>query len=111
MTGTTLDGKRLSEIDVGELERPVLVICHFDDLLGPVPQNPAVHFQVTLNPAAVSPGGEFIAFDAAAGDQVHGWMRMDRILVDEVLRVGQGTAGKAAREATEECQAQTTPPA
>ena len=83
-----MKNRRLSEIDIAGLERPVTVICHFDDLFGAVPQNPAVHFQVVLRPDRVTPGGDFIAFDSADGDQVHGWMRRDRIVVDEVLRIG-----------------------
>lgn len=79
-----LIGKRLSEIALEDLE-PVIVIAHFDDALGPVPQNPAVHFQITLQSGRCSPSGDFYAFDGASGDQIHGWQRCDRIMVDDVI--------------------------
>lgn len=91
MNPADLRGKFLSEINMAELERPIVVIAHFEGI-GPLPQNPAVHFQVTVDPSKVSPSGAFIAFDSANGDQLFGWMQRSMIRVDEVLRVGQKDA-------------------
>lgn len=69
-------------------EDPVVVICHFRDDVGPlVPQNPAVHFQVTVDRNKVSPSGRFIRVGDNTGDEVSGWQRRDYIQVDEVLGV------------------------
>ena len=88
-------GKHLSEISLDWLpvDGGVVVICHFDGSLGPVPQNPGVHFQVTLRYDGRSPSGKFIAFDSTKGDQIHGWMRRDQIVVDEILKVKTAPTG------------------
>lgn len=63
-----------------------VVICKFRDDIGPVvPQNPAVLFQVTIDPSKVSPSKAFIRFGDTAGDEVVGWQRRDYIQVIEVL--------------------------
>jgi hypothetical protein len=43
------------------------------------------YFQVTINPDLVSPGGKYIRFDARAGDEIHGWQRIEAMTVCEVL--------------------------
>jgi hypothetical protein len=72
-------------------EDPLVVICHFRDDMGPVvPQNPAVHFQITLDKSKVSQGGKFIRLGENPGDEVIGWQRRELIVVDEVLGQKQG---------------------
>lgn len=47
-------------------------------------------FQVTIDPDMVSPGGDYIRFDARRQpepDEIHGWQRLDAITVCEVLYV------------------------
>jgi hypothetical protein len=96
-----LTGELLSvELPEGEL----VCIVHFvpDTVVDgrPVmpPQNPAVNFQVTVSRGKCSEGG-FIAFDSAAGDQVHGWMRRDWLRVAEVLVVKGGADGEVEQRA------------
>lgn len=43
------------------------------------------YYQVTLDPAMVSPGGEYIRFGANEGDEIQGWERIDAMTVCEVL--------------------------
>lgn len=42
-------------------------------------------YQVTLDPAMVSPGGEFIRLGASSGDEIHGWQRIDGLTICEIL--------------------------
>lgn len=51
----------------------------------PVPQNPAVLFQATINADKVSPSGDLIRFGQTAGDEVIGWQRRDLLEVVEVI--------------------------
>lgn len=80
MNTREIEGKKLSEVHVDG----VVVICHFVEG-EPVPQNPAVHFQVTVRKESIAPAGRFIRFDGSKGDEIHGWQRMDFIVIDEVL--------------------------
>lgn len=61
----------------------LVVVLRFRDNM-PVPQNPAVLFQATLDPAKISKSGHLIRFDSP-GDEVIGWQYRDRIEVVEVL--------------------------
>lgn len=72
-------------------EEQIVAICRFRDDLGPVvPQNPAVHFQVTLDQTKISPSGQFIRLGDNQGDEVVGWQRREYIQVCEVLGVKIG---------------------
>lgn len=42
-------------------------------------------FQVTIDPARVSPGGDYIYFGNTSGDQITGWQRIEAITVCEIL--------------------------
>lgn len=67
-------------------DEPTVCIVRFEGVPGmEIPQNPCVHLQVTIDWKLVSPGGEFIRFDASRGDEIHGWQRRDRLIVCEVL--------------------------
>lgn len=43
------------------------------------------YFQVTIDPSAVSPSGEFIRFGLHEGDEIHGWQLVSGMTVCEVL--------------------------
>jgi len=46
---------------------------------------PAEYFQVTLDPKAVSPSGEFVRFGQNDGDEILGWQRCAALTVVEIL--------------------------
>lgn len=66
----------------------LVVICRFKEGQ-PVPQNPAVHFQVTVRKDKCSTSGRFIRFGETPNDEIMGWQRRDLIEVCEVLGVLQ----------------------
>ena len=43
------------------------------------------YFQVTIDPAKISPSGEFIRFGTYDGDEILGWQRLEAITVIEKL--------------------------
>lgn len=45
------------------------------------------YFQVTLDPAMVSPGGDYIRFGVTPGDEIQGWQRIDALTICEVLGI------------------------
>ena len=51
----------------------------------PVPQNPAVLFQVTLDSQKISPSGRLIRFGNHQGDEVVGWQLRECLQVVEVI--------------------------
>lgn len=83
----------LDDPRVKAFKRPVVAICRFNGdrtpqkLIHQLPQNPGVHFQITLNPVNFSRGGEFYRCDGTKGDEIHGWMRPDQIWIEELLGV------------------------
>ena len=80
--------KWLDQIDAAP---PRVVIARFNadrNPQKPLPQNPAVHFQVTVKAENKSPSGEFMRF-GAPGDEILGWMRCDQIWIEEVLGVSE----------------------
>lgn len=42
-------------------------------------------YQVTIDPAMVSPGGDYIRMGSHEGDEIHGWQRVDGLTVCEIL--------------------------
>ena len=53
------------------------------------------YFQVIINPEMVSPGGDYIRFNADAECEVHGWQRIDALTICEGLEEGpENTLGK-----------------
>jgi hypothetical protein len=72
-------------------EDPVVAIVKFRDDVGPVvPQNPAVHFQVTIDRNKVSPSSQFIRLGEHQGDEILGWQRREYLQVCEVLGAKAG---------------------
>lgn len=43
------------------------------------------YYQVTIDPNAVSPSGDYIYFGMHNGDQINGWQRVEAITIAEVL--------------------------
>lgn len=80
----------LDDPRVKSFKRPVVAICRFNadrTPKKPIPQNPGVHFQITVNPVQFSRVGEFYRCDGTKGDEIHGWMRPDQIWIEELLGV------------------------
>ncbi len=46
---------------------------------------PGEYFQVTVDPAMVSPDGQFIRFGCNEGDELIGWQRIDALTICEIL--------------------------
>ena len=46
-----------------------------------------VYYQVTIDPALVSPSGDYIRFGMIEGDEIQGWQRIAAMTVCEVLGV------------------------
>lgn len=79
-------------------DEPIICIVRFRSDLQPgleIPQNPAVHSQVTVRKANCSPSGRFIRFgympdgSRSNGDELCGWMVREYIEVCEVLGIVQ----------------------
>ena len=61
-------------------------------------QRPATYYQVTIDPVAISPSGEYIRFGGNPGDEITGWQRCEALTVIEIL--GEWDADKAPHEQT-----------
>jgi len=73
---------------------PCIAIVAFTDEMTR-PMSHTVCYQVTIDPAKVSPSGEFIRFDHGASE-IHGWKRVDDITILEVLEVLEASMREAA---------------
>ena len=60
-------------------------------------------YQATIDPAFMSPGGEYIRFGAYEADEIHGWQKISNMTVCEVLGVynDDGTYPTAPGEVSE----------
>ena len=66
-------------------EKPTRAIVHFAANEG---QGRLVYYQVlidTQSPGKLSPSGEFIRFNHGQECEIHGWVRVEDIVIDEVL--------------------------
>jgi hypothetical protein len=66
-----------------------------NDLQHPAPR--VICYQVTLDPARLSPNGDFIRFgqwsdNAGQGDEITGWVHLDDLTVEEILAEWDGEA-------------------
>lgn len=75
-------------IDIEKLERPILAIVRLApenkerrDMAGMI----TPFYQVTLDPANLSPSREFIRFGKVHGDEIMGWRPVSDIIVEEVI--------------------------
>lgn len=73
------------EMENIDLSRTVRAIVCIGPLTESAGARPGSFFQVEINPAMQSPGGKYIRFDNRAGDEIHGWQRIDALTVCEVL--------------------------
>lgn len=76
----------LEPLDIRKLQRPVIAIVSYVES----PQMPTFprsgrFYQVTIDPRAVSPSGEFIRFGGIHGDEIMGWQEIADLQVEEVL--------------------------
>lgn len=66
-----------------------------NDLQHPAPR--VISYQVTLDPARLSPAGDFVRFGqwsdgGGAGDEITGWIHLDDLTVEEILATWDGEA-------------------
>jgi hypothetical protein len=59
------------------------------------PMSHTVLYQVRIDPAKVSPSGEYIRFDHGTSE-IHGWKRIDQITIFEILQVITQAQAEAA---------------
>lgn len=74
-----------------EIDRKVRAIVQFGPATPHSGFRGGEYFQCVIDPNMVSPGGDFIRFDAGfQGGELHGWQRVEALTVCEVL----GDAGE-----------------
>jgi hypothetical protein len=78
----------LNVIDIEKLERPILAIVRLApenkekrDMAGVL----TPFYQVTIDPANLSPTKEFIRFGKVHGDEIMGWRPVEDVVVEEVM--------------------------
>lgn len=84
----SLDKRWLDDAAFQKLAKPLVAIVRFNADRSPqahLPQNPAVHFQISIHPEKFSQSRRFIRCDGLKGDEIHGWTRVDLIFVEEIL--------------------------
>lgn len=74
-----------------KFDEPTRVICHFrqDELKEGLPGGRIVYYQVLVDcqQSNISPCGEFIKMTHDKECQLHGWMRIEDLVIDTVLEV------------------------
>lgn len=72
-----------------EMQPVFMKKCKAIVMFGPATDNdglrPATFFQVTIDPAKVSPSGEYIRFGQSEGDEIIGWQKISALTVCEIL--------------------------
>jgi hypothetical protein len=74
--------------------KPCTAIVAFTDEMSR-PMSHTVCYQVTIDPAKVSPSGEFIRFEHGLSE-IHGWKRVDEITILEILQYVEVSMSEAA---------------
>lgn len=64
-----------------EIDKPVSAVIRLHDAT----QNPAVMFQVVLDPAKLSPSGNLIRFNSNEQSEIHGWKEISALEIVEIL--------------------------
>ena len=82
---------QIREIPIQEVREKIVAIVKF----GPAGfesdgMKPGEYFQVTIDPACISPSGEFIRFGHHQGDEIMGWQRTKALSMLEVLGKWEG---------------------
>lgn len=76
----------INELEVTEIREKIVAIVKFGPAGFPSDgTRPAEYYQVTIDPACISPSGEFIRFGQTQGDEILGWQRAAAITIVEVL--------------------------
>lgn len=83
-------------------DRPTVAIVHLED--GTV--NPALLFQVTVDPTLISPSEAYIRF-GQSGDEIIGWKRIDALELVEVLGWPTGQLDSQGRPIIEKAPKKT----
>lgn len=79
-----------------------------NDLQHPAPR--VISYQVTLDPARLSPAGDFVRFGqwsdgGGAGDEITGWVHLDDLTVEEILAEWDGTQFRVVEPSAERAAA------
>ena len=76
----------MTQLATLEINRRIVAIVKFG-IAGLIADgfNAGEYFQVTIDPAKISPSGEFIRFGTYEGDEILGWQRLEAITVIERL--------------------------
>ncbi len=69
---------------IEEIAGRVLAIVHFKEEESR-PMTRQVFYQCILDTDSVSPSGEFIRFNHGRHCEIHGWVRVESIVIDEIL--------------------------
>ena len=82
-------------MDISAIDKPTVCIVRLHDET----QNPAVLFQVTIDPSNVSPSEAYMRFGFTAGDEIMGWKPLNGLEIVEVLGWpnADGTVEKAPK--------------
>ena len=75
-------------IDITKLERPIVAIVAFASQIEVSEHGHGYHlphYQVTIDPKALSPTQEFIRMGEVPGDEITGWQPVNEIVVEEVV--------------------------
>lgn len=67
------------------IAKPVVAIVMFGPATETSGMRTAEYYQVTLDPAYVSPNGEYIRFGLHPGDEIIGWQRIKALTICEIL--------------------------
>src|SRR5688572_14980491 len=78
----------VNAIEIDKLEQPIVAVVCFASQVEASEKVPGFHlphYQVTIDPQALSPSKEFIRFGEVPGDEITGWQPVEEIMVEEVL--------------------------
>lgn len=74
------------QMETIEITKPVRAIIQFGPATPMSGFRCGEYLQCTIDPNMVSPGGDFIRFDASfQGGELHGWQRIEALTVAEIL--------------------------
>jgi hypothetical protein len=76
----------VNELHLYEVSEKIVAIVKFGPAGYPTDGTRAGdYYQVTIDPANISPSGEFIRFGMNDGDEIVGWQRAEALTIVEVL--------------------------
>lgn len=80
----------INEFRVDAVKEKCVAIVRFGPVTDKDGFRAGEYFQVTIDPALVSPSGKFIRFGTNGGDEIIGWQRCEAMTVVEILGVWEG---------------------